>query len=148
MLAAQFEAVGALPVKKPFSEVFILLQTKAIDGQENTWSNIYSQKFFEVQEYITESNHGVLDYMVVTIEGVLERAARPTSAPEIEGRSRRSARLRQQDRRTTSTTRRKQKIVELRPFGDHPTDRRGTGEVGRGDEAGVEASSRPTSART
>lgn len=66
VLAAQFEAVDAVPLKKPFSEVFTLLQTKAIDGQENTWSNIYSKKFFEVQPYITESNHGLLDYMVVT----------------------------------------------------------------------------------
>jgi C4-dicarboxylate-binding protein DctP len=66
VLAAQFKAVGATPLKKPFSEVFTLLQTKAIDGQENTWSNIYSKKFFEVQPYITESNHGLLDYMVVT----------------------------------------------------------------------------------
>ncbi len=66
VLAAQFEAVNAVPLKKPFSEVFTLLQTKAIDGQENTWSNIYSKKFFEVQPYITESNHGVLDYMIVT----------------------------------------------------------------------------------
>lgn len=57
-----------MPIKKPFSEVFTLLQTKAIDGQENTWSNIYSQKFYEVQEYITESNHGLLDYMVVTTD--------------------------------------------------------------------------------
>ena len=66
VLEAQFEAVKAAPLKKPFSEVFTLLQTKAIDGQENTWSNIYSKKFFEVQPYITESNHGLLDYMVVT----------------------------------------------------------------------------------
>ena len=66
VLAAQFEAVHATPLKKPFSEVFTLLQTRAIDGQENTWSNIYSKKFFEVQPYITESNHGLLDYMVVT----------------------------------------------------------------------------------
>jgi C4-dicarboxylate-binding protein DctP len=66
VLAAQFEALEAVPLKKPFSEVFTLLQTKAIDGQENTWSNIYSKKFFEVQPYITESNHGVLDYLVVT----------------------------------------------------------------------------------
>ncbi|MGL1920065.1 MAG: TRAP transporter substrate-binding protein [Hyphomicrobiales bacterium] len=68
VLAAQFEAVDAVPLKKPFSEVFTLLQTKAIDGQENTWSNIYSKKFFEVNEYITNSNHGVLDYLVVTSE--------------------------------------------------------------------------------
>lgn len=66
VLQAQFEAVDAVPLKKPFSEVFTLLQTKAIDGQENTWSNIYSKKFFEVQPYITESNHGLVDYMVVT----------------------------------------------------------------------------------
>ncbi|MCE9679436.1 TRAP transporter substrate-binding protein [Shewanella sp. AS1] len=66
VLAAQFQAVDAIPVKKPFSEVFTLLQTRAIDGQENTWSNIYSKKFFEVQSDITESNHGVLDYMIVT----------------------------------------------------------------------------------
>jgi C4-dicarboxylate-binding protein DctP len=66
VLQAQFQAIDAIPVKKPFSEVFILLQTKAIDGQENTWSNIFSQKFFEVQDYITETNHGALDYMVVT----------------------------------------------------------------------------------
>ena len=66
VLAAQFKALGAVPLKKPFSEVFTLLQTKAIDGQENTWSNIYSKKFFEVQDYITESNHGLIDYLVVT----------------------------------------------------------------------------------
>jgi C4-dicarboxylate-binding protein DctP len=66
VLAAQFQAVNAVPLKKPFSEVFTLLQTKAIDGQENTYSNIFSQKFYEIQPYITESNHGLLDYMVVT----------------------------------------------------------------------------------
>jgi C4-dicarboxylate-binding protein DctP len=66
VLVAQFDAIGAMALKKPFSEVFTLLQTKAVDGQENTWSNIYSQKFFEVQPYITESNHGLIDYLVVT----------------------------------------------------------------------------------
>ncbi|MBF0255986.1 MAG: TRAP transporter substrate-binding protein [Gammaproteobacteria bacterium] len=66
VLAAQFEQLGAAPVKKPFSEVFTLLQTKAIDGTENPWSNTYSKKFFEVQPYITETDHGLLDYMVVT----------------------------------------------------------------------------------
>lgn len=66
VLAKQFEAVNATPLKKPYSEVFTLLQTKAIDGQENTWSNIRSKKFYEVQPYITSSDHGLLDYMVVT----------------------------------------------------------------------------------
>lgn len=66
VLAAQFEAVGGVPIKKPFSEVFTMLQTKAIDGTENPWSNAYSQKFFEVQKYISETDHGLLDYLVVT----------------------------------------------------------------------------------
>ncbi|MEL6127826.1 MAG: TRAP transporter substrate-binding protein DctP, partial [Pseudomonadota bacterium] len=39
-----------------------------VDGQENTWSNIYGQKFFEVQDGITETNHGIIDYLVVTSE--------------------------------------------------------------------------------
>ena len=47
-------------------EVYQALQTGVVDGQENTWSNIYSQKFYEVQKTIAETNHGVIDYMVVT----------------------------------------------------------------------------------
>ena len=66
VLVAQFKAVYAIPWQMQFSEVFNLLKSKAIDGQENTFSTIYSKKIFEVQPYITESNHGVLDYMVVT----------------------------------------------------------------------------------
>lgn len=72
VLAAQMEAVGAVPVKKPFSEVFTLLQTKSIDGQESPWSNTYSQKFYEVQPYITDSNHGLLDYMLITSKRFLD----------------------------------------------------------------------------
>ena len=66
VLQAQFEALGANPQKMAFSEVYGALQTKVIDGQENTWSNIYGQKFFEVQDGITETNHGIIDYLVVT----------------------------------------------------------------------------------
>jgi len=66
VLVAQFEALGATPVKKPFSEVYGALKNGEIDGQENTWSNIYSKKFHEVQKYITESDHGYLGYVVLT----------------------------------------------------------------------------------
>lgn len=66
VLVAQFEAIGANPQKMAFSEVYGALQTKTIDGQENTWSNIYGKKFFEVQDGVTESNHGIIDYLVVT----------------------------------------------------------------------------------
>lgn len=66
VLVAQFEQLGASPQKMSFKEVYGGLQTKVIDGQENTWSNIYGKKFFEVQDGITETNHGILDYLVVT----------------------------------------------------------------------------------
>ena len=65
VIEAQFKAVGANPQKLAFSEVYQALQSGVVDGQENTWSNIYSQKFHEVQKAIVESNHGVIDYMVV-----------------------------------------------------------------------------------
>jgi C4-dicarboxylate-binding protein DctP len=65
VLEAQFRALGANPQKMAFSEVYQALQTGVVDGQENTWSNIYSQKFHEVQKTIAETNHGALDYMVV-----------------------------------------------------------------------------------
>ncbi len=66
VLTAQFEALQASPQKMAFAEVYGALQTGVVDGQENTWSNIYTKKFFEVQDGITESNHGILDYLVVT----------------------------------------------------------------------------------
>ena len=66
VLEAQFRALGANPQKMAFSEVYQALQTGVVDGQENTYSNIYSQKFHEVQKTIAETNHGVIDYMVVT----------------------------------------------------------------------------------
>jgi C4-dicarboxylate-binding protein DctP len=65
VLEAQFRALGANPQKMAFAEVYQALQTGVVDGQENTWSNIYSQKFHEVQKTIAETNHGVIDYMVV-----------------------------------------------------------------------------------
>ncbi|MEQ8394120.1 TRAP transporter substrate-binding protein [Thalassobaculum sp.] len=66
ILQAQFEALGSSPQKLAFKEVYGALQTGVVDGQENTWSNIYTQKFFEVQDGITETNHGIIDYIVVT----------------------------------------------------------------------------------
>ncbi|MGB3556157.1 MAG: DctP family TRAP transporter solute-binding subunit [Jannaschia sp.] len=66
VLVAQMDALGASPQPMAFAEVYGALQTGVVDGQENTWSNIYGQKFFEVQDGITETNHGIIDYMLVT----------------------------------------------------------------------------------
>lgn len=75
VLVAQFEAIGAIPVKAPFTKVFHLLQTGTVDGQENTWSNIYSQNFYRVQSYITETNQGTLDYLFMTSRAFLDGLA-------------------------------------------------------------------------
>ncbi|MGD1877547.1 MAG: TRAP transporter substrate-binding protein [Kiloniellaceae bacterium] len=66
VLEAQFRALDANPQKMAFSEVYGALQTGVVDGQENTWSNIYTKKFHEVQDGITESDHGIIDYLLVT----------------------------------------------------------------------------------
>ena len=66
VLVAQMEAMGASPLPMAFSEVYGALQTGVVDGQENTWSNVWGQKFFEVQDGVTETNHGIIDYLVVT----------------------------------------------------------------------------------
>ncbi|MDN5786584.1 DctP family TRAP transporter solute-binding subunit [Pseudorhodobacter sp.] len=65
VIVAQMEALGASAQPMAFSEVYGALQTKVVDGQENTWANIRGQKFYEVQDGTTETNHGALDYLVV-----------------------------------------------------------------------------------
>src|SRR4030081_3415602 len=66
VLEAQFRALGSIPQVMAFGEVYQALQTGVVDGQENTWSNIYTQKMHEVQKYATVTNHGYIGYVVVT----------------------------------------------------------------------------------
>lgn len=66
VLDAQFKQINAVPRKMAFAEMYQGLQTGVVNGAENPYSNIYSQKIHEVQKYITESNHGLIAYMVIT----------------------------------------------------------------------------------
>ena len=66
VLQEQINTIGGNPQKMAFGEVYQALQTGAVDAQENTWSNMYSSKFYEVQDYLTHSNHGYLGYLVAT----------------------------------------------------------------------------------
>ena len=102
VLEEQFKAVRANPRKMSFAEVYQGLQTGVVNGTENPWSNIYSQKMHEVQKYITESDHGVLDYMVITntkfwnglpedVRGVLAKTMDEVTV-EVNSRPRRSTR--------------------------------------------------------
>lgn len=69
---AMIAAMGGSAQKLAFKEVYGALQTGVVDGQENSWSNTYTQKFFEVQDGITETNHQLLAYLLVTSTEWLE----------------------------------------------------------------------------
>ena len=66
VLESQMRSLGALPQVMAFSEVYQALQTGVVDGTENPHSNLYTQKMYEVQKYVTLSNHGYLGYAVIT----------------------------------------------------------------------------------
>ena len=65
VLEAQFKALGALPQVMAFSDVYQAMQTGVVDGSENTPSNMWSQKHYEVQKYATLSDHGYIGYAVI-----------------------------------------------------------------------------------
>ena len=52
-----FQAFGANPAPMALSEVFVALQTGVMDGQENPFAQIYSSKFYEVQQYLSLTGH-------------------------------------------------------------------------------------------
>ena len=69
---AMIAAMGASPQPMAFAEVYGALQTGVVDGQENTWSNIYTKKFFEVQDSTTVTSHQLLAYLFMTSKQFLD----------------------------------------------------------------------------
>ncbi|MET0660030.1 MAG: DctP family TRAP transporter solute-binding subunit [Steroidobacteraceae bacterium] len=65
ILDAQMRQLGAIPQVLAFSEIYQALQTGMIDGSENTASNMFTQKHFEVQSHATLSHHGYIGYAVI-----------------------------------------------------------------------------------
>ena len=60
-----FKTLGANAVPLPYSELFTALETKAVDGQENPFNTILSAKFYEVQKFLTVSNHVYSPWIVL-----------------------------------------------------------------------------------
>ncbi|WP_354442128.1 TRAP transporter substrate-binding protein [Ottowia thiooxydans] len=52
-----FKAFKANPVPMPFAELYGALESKAVDGQENPFAVILSNKFYEVQKFVSATNH-------------------------------------------------------------------------------------------
>lgn len=60
-----FKALGANAVPMAFSELFTALETRTVDGQENPYNTILSSKFYEVQKYLTVTNHVYSPWIVL-----------------------------------------------------------------------------------
>ena len=60
-----FKMLGANAVPMPFSELFSALETKTVDGQENPYNTILSSKFYEVQKYLSVTNHVYSPWIVL-----------------------------------------------------------------------------------
>ncbi|WP_018923506.1 TRAP transporter substrate-binding protein [Salsuginibacillus kocurii] len=68
LLSAQFDALNAGGVSIDFAELYTALQQGTVDGQENPLSNIVTQNFYEVQDYMTYSEHGYMGYVLLISE--------------------------------------------------------------------------------
>lgn len=60
-----FKALGANAIPMPFTELYSAMETKAIDAEENPVPIIYASKFFEVQKYLSLTNHAYAPYIVL-----------------------------------------------------------------------------------
>ena len=72
VIMEQFKAFGASPVAINFTELYNALQQKVVDGQENPIATIALMRFFEVQKYLTLSDHGFIAYIFVMNKSFLD----------------------------------------------------------------------------
>jgi C4-dicarboxylate-binding protein DctP len=90
VLDAVARQLGAIPQIMAFSELYQALQTGVVDGEDNVPSNIWTQKYYEVQKHLTVSYHGRLTYALVTnnkfwvslpadVRGELDRAVKEST---------------------------------------------------------------------
>ncbi|WP_078381468.1 DctP family TRAP transporter solute-binding subunit [Sutcliffiella halmapala] len=84
VLQQQFDRLNSHAIQESFNSTYKLLESGKVDGEENTISNIYSKKFYNLQEYLTISNHGYLGYAVMMSEKVWEQQTEETKRILIE----------------------------------------------------------------
>ena len=78
VIQAQYDLVGAKAQSESFNSTYQLIEAGQVDGEENTISNIYSKKFYEVQKHLTISNHGYLGYVVMMDQKVWDQQTKNT----------------------------------------------------------------------
>lgn len=67
------KAMGASPTPIPFGEVYMALQMKVVDGQENPIPTIYTRKFYEVQAHLSMTRHMLQNNTVIINKRSLEK---------------------------------------------------------------------------
>lgn len=67
------KAMGASPTPIPFGEVYMALQMKVVDGQENPIPTIYTRKFYEVQSHLSMTRHMLQNNTVIINKRSLEK---------------------------------------------------------------------------
>lgn len=78
IIRAQYELLGAKAQSESFNTTYQLIEAGQVDGEENTISNIYSKKFYDVQKHLTISNHGYLGYVVMMDQKVWDQQSKNT----------------------------------------------------------------------
>ncbi|MBG0790996.1 MAG: TRAP transporter substrate-binding protein [Desulfovibrionaceae bacterium] len=68
-----FKALGAGPTVISFGELYSALQLGTVDGQENPPAHILTQKFYEVQKFVTRTGHIHLSSPLIMNKDLLER---------------------------------------------------------------------------
>ena len=91
-----FKTFGANPVPMSFTELYTALETEAVDGQENPFSVILSNKFYEVQKYLSVTNHTYSTNIILVCKKFWDKLS-PDGAEDPAGRRHRGARLSAQD---------------------------------------------------
>lgn len=72
-----FQALGANAIPMPFTELYTAMETRAIDAEENPIAIIHANKFYEVQKYVTLTNHAYAPYVVLLSRRLWDRLAAP-----------------------------------------------------------------------
>ena len=127
-----FNALGANAVPMPFPEVYPALETGAIDGQENPFANILASKLYEVQKYVTVTNH-VYNPQIVLVSGKLWGALNDEERQLLQQAADRGARLPAGG--LARRQRRRQGAARGRGRGDHRAVARGGGQAARARQA-------------
>ncbi|KQX86783.1 TRAP transporter substrate-binding protein [Variovorax sp. Root473] len=107
-----FKALGANAVPLPFSELFTALETRAVDGQENPFNTVVSSKFYEVQKYLTVTNH-VYSPWIVTVSKKWWDTLSPAEKKVLQDAAVKSREFERKDTREEAT----KALAELRTKG-------------------------------